>query len=107
MEKQLKKMSRKELIEIIFEQKKVEEELRRQLQAAEAQLEKREIAVNYAGSIAEAALALNGVFEAAQKAADDYILSVKAMADKEEQPVEGEAVAENKETVEDTAEPKE
>lgn len=45
----------------------------------EAERHKREIELEEAGSIAEAALRLNGVFEAAQKAADQYLESVRAM----------------------------
>lgn len=47
--------------------------LREELQAAR---KKREIELQRAGSIAEAALRLNGVFEAAQKAAEQYIYNV-------------------------------
>ena len=45
------------------------------------QLEDRTVAAESAGSIAEAALKLNGVFEAAQKAADQYVASVCASYD--------------------------
>ena len=45
----------------------------------EAQRESRRIELERAGSIAKAALSLNGVFEAAQKAADQYLYSVKMM----------------------------
>ena len=41
----------------------------------------REIELTEAGSIAEAALRLNGIFEAAQKAADQYLMNVKKLAD--------------------------
>lgn len=45
----------------------------------EAERNKRKIELEDAGSIAEAALRLNGVFEAAQKAADQYLESVREM----------------------------
>jgi len=48
------------------------------LERAEQKLREREIHISEAGSIAEAALAVNGIFEAAQQAADDYLRSVKA-----------------------------
>ncbi len=41
----------------------------------------REIELEEAGSIAEAALRLNGIFEAAQEAADQYLMNVRRMAD--------------------------
>ncbi len=73
-------MGRRELIEIIFALKKREVELQERLEAAEKQLEDRRIRMAETGSIAEAALALNGVFEAAQAAADAYVQSVMAVA---------------------------
>lgn len=47
------------------------------MEQAEQKLREREIRIANAGSIADAALALNGVFEAAQKAAEDYLRSVR------------------------------
>ena len=43
----------------------------------QAERTKREIELREAGSIAEAALRLNGVFEAAQKAADQYLYNIR------------------------------
>ncbi len=77
-EKELKRMGRRELIEIIAALKRTELELRDRLEKAEAQLADRKALVDKAGSIAEAALALNGVFEAAQAAADTYLQSLYA-----------------------------
>lgn len=45
--------------------------------------ESRNIELEEAGSIAEAALKLNRVFEAAQKAADQYIYNLKQRCEKE------------------------
>lgn len=75
--KELKRMSRVELIEIIAAQKKRELELEEQLRAAEQLLQERTIKKERAGSIAEAALSLNDVFAAAQAAADDYVQSLQ------------------------------
>ena len=41
------------------------------------------IELEEAGSIAEAALRINGVFEAAQRAAEQYLMNVKMMSEKE------------------------
>lgn len=76
--KEMKKLSRAELLDIIYEMKKNEEELKNDLRNAQEELKKREIVIEKSGSIAEASLALNGVFEAAQQAADAYIQSVKS-----------------------------
>ena len=43
-------------------------------------LNDRTITIENAGSIAEASLKLNKVFEAAQKAADDYLESIKSQS---------------------------
>lgn len=43
------------------------------------QRDKREIQLAEAGSIAEAALRLNGIFEAAQKAADQYLYNIELL----------------------------
>lgn len=47
----------------------------------ESERKKREIELEEAGSIAMAALKLNGVFEAAQKAADQYVYNMKKRAE--------------------------
>ena len=67
-EKELKRLSRADLLEMLIDQSKELQEVREKLQQAEAELKKREIAISNAGSIAEASLMLNGVFEAAQAA---------------------------------------
>jgi hypothetical protein len=51
------------------------------LDAAEEQLASRRIEVENAGSIAEASLRLNGVFQAAQEAADQYLENVRQRAE--------------------------
>lgn len=45
----------------------------------------REIELAEAGSIAEAALKLNGIFEVAQKCADQYLTNVRKLCEKERQ----------------------
>ena len=87
-DKELRKMSRRDLIEIIYNYQTREEELERENQELRRKVESRDIAISHAGSIAEAALALNGVFEAAQAAADQYIYAIRALnpAEKSEEP---------------------
>ena len=46
---------------------------------------KREIELLEAGSIAEAALRLNGIFESAQRCADQYLENVRRLCEKEKQ----------------------
>lgn len=86
-EKELRKMGRKELLEMLLEQSKevnyLKEQLKQtkeQLTLANRELEDRRIRLTNAGSIAEAALQINNVFNIAQKAADDYLEGVKNTA---------------------------
>ena len=74
-EKELRRMSRPELIEIIYALKSNEESLQKKNAHLEEQLNDRTIQISEAGSIAEAALQLNDIFSAA---ADDYLTSIKA-----------------------------
>ncbi|SEP75643.1 hypothetical protein SAMN02910289_00549 [Lachnospiraceae bacterium RM5] len=78
MHNELKKMNRSELIEIIYALQKEERRLKKRINELEEKLEDRRIIIDKAGSIAEASLRLNKIFEDAQKAADDYVLSVKS-----------------------------
>lgn len=73
---ELKKLSRKELLEIMIEQAEEIERLQAELKATEEKLQERELRINNVGSLAEAALQINGVFEAAQAAADQYLENI-------------------------------
>lgn len=75
-EKELRKLNRRDLLEMLIMQAKRTEELQEKLNEATKQLEEKELTVTNAGSMAEAALKLNGVFEAADAAAAQYIKSV-------------------------------
>ena len=76
-EKELKKLSRVELLEMLVAQSKEVEKLEEQLKRANETLEDRRIMINKAGSIAEASLQLNGIFQAAQNAASQYMENIK------------------------------
>lgn len=82
--KKLSKMNRKELLQLMLQQSKRIDELEQQLAEAQAELEDRRIVAAEAGSIATAAIRLNRVFEAAQLAADQYLLSLRAMTGRSE-----------------------
>lgn len=79
--KQLKKLSRRELLEILLEQSKEIDRLQIMLDKAQRKLEEREIIIANAGNIAQASLQLNDVFAAAQRAADQYLDSIRSMHD--------------------------
>ena len=78
-EKELKRLSRAELLELLLEQVEENEALRAEIANLKGQLEDRAIKIENAGSIAEAALRLNGVFEAAEAAAKQYVDSLKEL----------------------------
>lgn len=69
----LKKLSRQDLMEMLVESERHVGQLEKELEETRKQLEDRKIQIENAGSIAEAALKLNGIFEAAQAAADQYL----------------------------------
>lgn len=80
----IRKLSRAEILELLIEQTKENEALEaavqeRELAIAELrkQLDDRRIVLENAGSIAEASLRLNRVFEAAQAAADEYLENIR------------------------------
>ena len=77
--KELKRLSRAELLELLLEQVEENEALRAEIADLKGQLEDRAIKIENAGSIAEAALRLNGVFEAAEAAAKQYVDSLKEL----------------------------
>lgn len=80
-EKELRRLSRMDLLEMLLEQSKEVEWLRAELETVKKQLEDRRIMEQEAGSIAEAALRLNKVFEAAQQAADQYLENIRTQAE--------------------------
>lgn len=84
-DKELRRLSRSQLLELMLAQSKRIDKLERELEKAQDELENRRIVAEEAGSIAEAALRLSGIFEAAQQAADMYLESVQQTARKTKQ----------------------
>ena len=77
--KDSKRLSRAELLEMLIEQSKEVESLKKKVDELQKQLDDRTIQLQQTGSIAEAALALNDIFKAADQAASQYIESIKRM----------------------------
>ena len=63
------------------------EEKNRIIEALNLQLENRKIDLKHAGTIAEASFKLNGVFEAAEKAAEQYLENLQYLCEREQNPV--------------------
>lgn len=82
--KDLRKMKRVDLLDIMVIQSKENDYLKIQLDEALAELEERKIQIKEAGSIAEAALQLNGVFEAAEKAGSQYLENIARLSEEKE-----------------------
>ncbi len=95
----MKHMSRRELLELLVAQMAENETLKKDLAQAQAALEDRRIAVENAGSLAEAAVRLSGVFEAAQDAARRYLENLQLRGG-EEARTAGEIEAEARERAE-------
>lgn len=83
-DKQLKKITKKELLEILLSQAKRIEELEKELQITKDKLKSKKIMIEESGSLAEASLKLNKIFEIAQETADQYLLNIKENCKKEE-----------------------
>lgn len=79
-DKEVRRMRRKDLLEALIAQTKRADSLRAQLDEAQAQLNSRQITIENAGSIAEAALQLSGVFAAAEAAGQLYLENLQARA---------------------------
>ena len=93
-DKELKRLSRGELLEMLIAQASENEKLKQELEDAQAALQDRSIAIDNAGSIAEAFLQLSGVFEAAQNAAEQYLANIQRMNDQQDliaQKLQGDA----------------
>jgi len=92
--KDLKKFKRTELLEILLDQSKENEtqkkqitDLERKIIELQKQLEDRTIRINKAGTIAEAAFSLNGVYESTQAAAQHYLDGLEELYDRERRNV--------------------
>ena len=72
--------SRRELIEIIYELERREEKLERKLEKARERLRDRTVRMEKAGSLAEVAAAIAGLFEAADETAAMYLTGVQVQA---------------------------
>lgn len=78
-EKDLKRLSRSELLELLLIQTKQTERLSQELEKTERLLADRNLKMEKAGDLAQAALAVNGVMESAQAAAKQYLDNMARM----------------------------
>lgn len=76
-DKELKKLNRGQLLELLVDQSREIDRLQAALDEANRKLIQRDLTLSECGSIAEASLAITEVFERAQEAADLYLLAAK------------------------------
>lgn len=74
--KELKKLSRRELVDIIYQLKKNEQEMQEKIAELEEAVQEKRIRISVAGSIAEAAMDITNVFATAQTTADLYLQEI-------------------------------
>lgn len=84
-DRQLRKASRLDLLRMLLEEKKNSEALRDQIQNMQLQLDDRQIHMDQAGSLADAALKLSGIFDAAESACQYYTENIRKLSGRQEE----------------------
>ena len=89
--REIRKLSRSDLLEMLIDQSEELKSVREELQAVKEQLEQankkladKSISINQAGSIADAALQINGVFDVAQASAQQYLDNLRDLCIRQE-----------------------
>ena len=101
-DKEFKRLSRAQLIDIIYQFQLQVDKLTEQNRELEKKLEDKRIRLNSAGNIADAALEINNCFRDAQNAAEQYLSEIKAIREEteaERQKILSQAKAEAEEIV--------
>ena len=96
-DKEFKRLSRSQLIDIIYQLQLQIDKLNEQKQALESELADKRLRLQNAGNIADAALEINNCFRSAQNAAEQYLSEIRAMredAEAERQRILAQARAE-------------
>ena len=77
--KELKRLSRRELVDIIYQLKTNEQEMQEKIAKLEEFLHEKRIRISVAGSIAEAAMDITNLMSTAQMTADLYLREISCM----------------------------
>lgn len=83
-DKEFKRLSRAQLIDIIYQFQLRVDQLTEQNKALEQELADKRFRLNNAGNIADAALEMNNCFRSAQNAAEQYLNEIKAIREETE-----------------------
>ena len=81
-DKEFKRLSRSQLIDIIYRFQLQVDELTAQNKELEKALADKRLRLEEAGNLAQAALVINNCFESAQNAADQYLFEIRQMYEK-------------------------
>lgn len=98
----IRKINKKKLLEILLSQAKRIEELEQQLESTQKKLDSKKITIENSGSLAEASLKLNGIFEVAQATAEQYLLNIKDKCKKIENDTKKECQIEIEKMIKET-----
>lgn len=84
-DKELQRLNRGELLQMLIGQMEENKDLQEKLQKMEEELRNRKITIENSGSLAEAALSLNHIFQDADSAAKEYLDNIKRMNEQQEE----------------------
>lgn len=82
-DKDLKKLNRRDLLILLADQTERADNLEEKLRKTEKELEEQQISINESGTIAEAALKISGIFQAADAAVATYVENIKQLNDRQ------------------------
>ena len=82
--KEIKRLSRRELVDILYQLKKNEQEMQAEIELLKNELQDKRIRISNAGSIADAAVAVTNMFSTAQMTADLYLREIACMKEEAE-----------------------
>ena len=86
--KELKRLSRRELVDIIYQLKKNEQKMQEEIESLKNELLDKRIRISTAGSIADAAISVTHLFSTAQMTADLYLREISCMKENTEKECE-------------------
>lgn len=84
-DKELKKLHRRDLLELLIQQTEDNEKMQSRIDLMNAQLQSRNINLSKAGSIAEAVVQVNEVYQRADKIAEEYLQNVRLLSERQEE----------------------
>lgn len=84
-DKELKKLHRRDLLELLVQQTEDNEGLQSQIDVLTMQLQSRNLNISKAGSLAEAVMQINEMFRTADAVAKQYLDNVRGLVDRQEE----------------------